>query len=1214
MKLSIRNIILALILIILQNFKTNAQCSATSATSISYCSYAYFTSVTAYGSGVTSTVSTGRSSCSGSGSTYFNYFSTQGVSAPTGSTVNFNIHKCSTSYSSNLYIFVDWNNDNSYVSSELVGSMTTLATSGGDSAIYSFTIPLSGIVTNTRLHLRVFHTEPAYSYTAPCSGRYGEAQDFYLIATCTTPTLTTTATPSTICRGGSSRLSSSGARSTSVYTWSPGSGLTTTTGSTVLTSPTSATTYTVSVVDSGICATTDTVSVRIAAPFSASISPTGPINVCPRTAISLSEISGYGTRWQWYRGATAISGATNSLFSEIPSSSTTYSVVATNIYGCTGTASVAVNILAAPTATASISGASRICAPGTITISASTGAGYTYQWYNASGVISAATNSTYRASTTGSYFVVITNGNGCVDTSTSAPVTVDPRPVASITYSGTTTFCASDSGVFYGPAGLSYQWYNGTTAISGATNSSYILRGSGSYNIRLVVFNSAGCSDTTANNAFRINILSLPGVLVSKSGSDTFCNGGLVTFTLPYLLGNTYQWSNGGTAISGATSNSYTANTTGSYNVKVTDANGCMATSAVENVAVNPTPPAIVGAINICQGITSAYSDSITGGTWISSNTSIATVSSAGILTGVTTGTVTLSYAVVGCPTTKNITINPTPASLITALGDTDLCPGDYSLLTASTGIGYTYQWYNGAAAISGETNNYYVASTSGMYNVRISNTFGCTGASATTVISVSPASATLTPMGATTICPGTSVELDATTGIGLRYQWLKNGIAISGAYSSFFNVTDTGNYSVIVSNRAGCYATSPSVSTHFLPAPITFITTSGSTTFCPGRSVTLTDTCTTGARHQWFYGSTAITGATSNSIIADTTGYYTVSVTNGYGCTTTSTAIPVTELSSPNANITAVGATTVCSGSTVNLNGITGGTGTTYQWLRGSITISGATNLSYTATISGNYSLRVTSFLGCSSTSGTSINVSILNAPHVTPLTATSFCWGGYAVLGLDITSTSGLNFQWLKNGATIIGATNATYNANTSGRYSCNVSIGSVCTSPSTDQWVTQFAVPNPVILYDGANLSTSTRFLTYQWFRDMAPISGATNRFYHTTMNADYTVRVVDSNGCQTISPIYTIRTGNMPQMEASSLQPQDISISPNPTHSIINVTVSKTIYIELRAADGRILVPNHLGDSINLENLVGGIYILTIRDTDGNTIKTERVVKE
>jgi hypothetical protein len=137
--------------------------------------------------------------------------------------------------------------------------------------------------------------------------------------------------------------------------------------------------------------------------------------------------------------------------------------------------------------------------------------------------------------------------------------------------------------------------------------------------------------------------------------------------------------------------------------------------------------------------------------------------------------------------------------------------------------------------------------------------------------------------------------------------------------------------------------------------------------TFCAGNNVTLSTTSF--ASYLWS------TGATTQSIVADTNGTFTVTVTNGNGCTGTATPVSTIENQLPNATATAQSPTTICSTDSVKLVA-NGGNNISYQWRRGNNNVTGATSKTYYAKLQGNYTVRVTNTnTGCSKTS-TAINV----------------------------------------------------------------------------------------------------------------------------------------------------------------------------------------------------------------------------------------------
>ena len=225
-------------------------------------------------------------------------------------------------------------------------------------------------------------------------------------------------------------------------------------------------------------------------------------------------------------------------------------------------AAVQITVNAAPVANITSGSATTFCQGASVTLNANTSAGFNYQWYDGATLITNATNSNYSAATGGSYTVLISNSNNCTDTSNAITVTVNPVPTASIAAGGNTTICNGE-GVNLNAqtaTGYTYQWYNGNSIITGATNATYLANTSGSYT---VLVDLGSCSDTS--NAIVVTVNALPSVIITQTVDTFYSNGSF----------NTYQWYLNGTAIAGATNPNYTATQNGNYYVMVTDANNC---------------------------------------------------------------------------------------------------------------------------------------------------------------------------------------------------------------------------------------------------------------------------------------------------------------------------------------------------------------------------------------------------------------------------------------------------------------------------------------------------------------------------------------------------------------------------------------------------------------------------------------------------------------
>jgi hypothetical protein len=109
---------------------------------------------------------------------------------------------------------------------------------------------------------------------------------------------------------------------------------------------------------------------------------------------------------------------------------------------------------------------------------------------------------------------------------------------------------------------------------------------------------------------------------------------------------------------------------------------------AYRSITVNPVPAAIVGASTVCTGSSIMLSDPTPGGTWTSSSTAIASVTSTGLVNGMSVGVATISYTVAGCRAVKPVTVHLTPAAITG--GSTVTTGGTLSLSSATPGGTWT--------------------------------------------------------------------------------------------------------------------------------------------------------------------------------------------------------------------------------------------------------------------------------------------------------------------------------------------------------------------------------------------------------------------------------------------------------------------------------------------------------------------------------------------
>jgi len=380
-----------------------------------------------------------------------------------------------------------------------------------------------------------------------------------------------------------------------------------------------------------------------------------------------------------------------------------------------------------------------------------------------------------------------------------------------------------------------------------------------------------------------------------------------------------------------------------------------------------------------------------------------------------------------------------------------------------------TYQWTRNGQIIPGATSSSYSATTGGFYNCWIGNSCGADtnsyGLNVPYVLQTLPASIPLTASAGDTVCLSSQYKLSVPYYFGAKYTWrkiLSNGsniaITLNSADTSLTRIGYSAGYDVYRCDlQNGCSARNTINDTIWSTGNLTSVTIQPVTnSFCVGDSVTLNAYSPNGdVNYQWKESGIDIPGKTAKELTVSAGGNYSVFVTNGISCSATSTSQLITRYSNPASTITSQGATTFCNGDSVVLTGNYGNT-LSYQWTKNNITIPGANVLNYTAKSAGNYRLQVTNSHGCSRISSVKkITVNSLPTASISALGSTSFCQGGSVML--QGPSTSGLAYQWKKNGVLLSGGNNSQYLASLAGNYRCLVTNTNGCSKLSNSISVT-------------------------------------------------------------------------------------------------------------------------------------------------------------
>lgn len=332
-----------------------------------------------------------------------------------------------------------------------------------------------------------------------------------------------------------------------------------------------------------------------------------------------------------------------------------------------------------------------------------------------------------------------------------------------------------------------------------------------------------------------------------------------------------------------------------------------------------------------------------------------------------------------------------------------------------------------------------------------------------TFLIEINPVPVIASQPVAITVCSGTDALFSVESGATDTYQWqyeeagvwknFVDGGNIIGAATATLKISATSSndngkkIKVVITSAMGCSTISNeiAVTVHPLPSAPTLSANGAPTAFCEGGSVLLTSSSSTG--NQWYRDGSLLTGETGQTYRANTIGKYTVITTNANGCSSmvsndiqvTVNSLPQTPVVTPTTN------TTFCAGSSVVL---TSSSMTGNQWYKEGQPIQGATESSYTAITSGDYTVMVTNSNDCQSSMSRPVPVTTVlfpETPTISPAGATTFCEGGIVTL----TSSSAAGNQWYKNGNLIPGATNQTLDVNQIGIYTVKVTNATGCVS---------------------------------------------------------------------------------------------------------------------------------------------------------------------
>ncbi|MFN3404798.1 MAG: CotH kinase family protein [Cytophagaceae bacterium] len=881
---------------------------------------------------------------------------------------------------------------------------------------------------------------------------------------------------------------------------------------------------------SGSPATSNGVIMTINSSQPASVSITSSAtSICTGQSVTFNATpvnGGTSPAYQWLRNGSEIASATGVNFTsstlangdQIAVRMTSNSTCATGSPATSAAITMTVN--AYPSASITAGGPTTFCAGGTVSLSANTGTGLSYQWKNGGVNIASATSANYSANATGNYTVEVTR-NGCSTTSTPVTVTVTPQP--STANAGADQNVCGSSATLNGnmPSVGTGTWtkVSGNGTIVDPSNANSPVSGLNGVSVFRWTISNGTCP--VSHDEVSISSTgSASAEVVINASANPVCQGQSVTFTATPVNGGTspiYQWRVNGSVV-GSNSNIYTAsNLSNGDNVQVTMTSdltcvtGSPANSNTITMTVNTGATASVSitstATSICAGQSVTFNATPTnGGTapvyqWLRNGTEIASATglsytstslvNADQISVRMTSNATCATSSPATSSAITMTVTAYPTATITAGGPTTFCAGGSVSLEANTGTGLSYQWKNGGVNIPSATAATYSATTSGNYSVEVTRN-GCATSSTAVTVTATPQPTTADAGADQTVC-GTTTTLNGNTpavGTGVWTKISGNG-TITDASSPTTTVTGlsgTAMFRWTISN-GNCTESFDEITVNVTAtAPAEVYVNPSANPVCQGQPVTFTAVPVNGGTspvYQW---------SINGNVVGTNSGTYTasnlssgdqvrVTMTSNLSCSTGSPAnsnivtMVVNASQAASVNITS-SASTICQGQSVTFtaNPTNGGSNPGFQWYRNGVSISSATDISYTSTSLANGDqiyVQMTSDATCATGSPATSNIvtATVTAYPLAQITASgsaSFCEGSGVTLNAN--SGTGLSYVW-KRGPEVVSASGSGYFATQGGNYTVDVTSNG-CTSTSSP--FTVYVNPSPSTANAGTDQS--------------------------------------------------------------------------------------------------------------------------------------------
>lgn len=937
----------------------------------------------------------------------------------------------------------------------------------------------------------------------------------------------------------------------------------------------------------------------------------GALNVCENATTALTDATPGGAWTSSNTTVATITSAGVALGKTQGISTVTYKLPT----GCQAVASLVVNGLPAD-----IAGGTNVCVGSQLSLSNSTGGG---NWTSGNmGIANVDGAGMVSGLSAGSVYITYTRPTGCYK---SKLVQVNPLPAA---IAGNMNICQGSS-AFLANATPGGTWSSSDLSVATINASTGAVIGNAAGFSIITYTLGTGCYTTST-----MIVNAVPEVI---TGALTVCAGS-TTQLESATPGGMWSTSNGASSVDA--NGLVTGVAAGTSIVTYRTGNNCR---RIAVVSINPLPALIAGNGNICQGLTSVYSNANLGGTWTSDDATVADINAmSGIITSGNVGTANITYTLpTGCMRARMVEVHP---SVEPVTGTTSVCKGLTTTLASGTTGG---MWMSGNSAVAtvdmstGEVTGVNAGSAVVTYSVN-------TGCMATANVVVNPLPANIT--GAMNVCEGSTATLMNATAGG---SWTSSDDAIA-TVSATGIVSGVAAGSVVITYAlpTGCGKTRD-IMVNALPATQN-VTGGGS--FCSGGAGVAIglDNADAGVSYSLMLGSVNMGTVTGAGTAVDfgmkaTAGMYTVKATTDAGCAAMmngSATIAITPLVTPAVTIGTSTGDSVCAGTTVTYTAtpVNGGTAPTYTWsVAGSPVATGAT-YAYTPANGDVVTVGMISNAACPSVASVSASKSMTVIQKLTPSVSIvvgpddTLCSGSmasFAAVGLN--GGTEPVYTWLVGGVVVPGVNGPTYTYMPSNNQTVICKLNSSYRCPSVNNvssntitmHIDQQYIPSvSIIAQPGTviNAGETVTFTTvvsgagpepkYQWLIRGSIVPGATQpTFSSNDLNDGDSVTCVvwgsGRCGMETINSV-VMKVNGTTSVANMGVSASELRLMPNPTSGAFVVTgtmgskASETVTLEVTDMLGQVVYRGtanakngELNANVQLTGaLANGMYMLSV----------------